>query len=521
MDLAVVFSLVLLTALLIAGWFVRPCFIVTRHELLQSIPPVFRTRSGDSASSKCPGLEPSAIRQFPPEKHPCRLALQHCRALRRTWPIFPPLPGRARAPVGNEEAANGEVHRTVVEAVNCLLERDDIMELREYTIQVLPLENKRMGASAEGLPDWSCETDSSRFSITTIEGKRPEVAAGYQFGDPLPNTMTLYWSEAGKDFKRSVHQENRYMEGREHPWGMLTFLAFYVVLYREGGVLYMTEAIPYDHKEPTIIMLLLFIVHSNYMHLLNKYGRLPPPPSLPHLEVAPLIRAVASTPPNLAPPPPTSTPSTSYPSTRLRRSLGNQPVKKKAVGMDSADPSTPRQTSSPESPLDLLRWDMLCASDVVLGVGRTGAVRLGRIDGLSVALKIVDQDAKNYEELAMELRNEFKVYQRLRPLWGDVVPRLVRFGACDQTCREILALEYLPAYPLKAESASDEVKTAAIAGLGRIHALGVKHGDLRESNILVVGSKPFFVDFGFSTLDASAVEREEEAAELQKLLGTE
>lgn len=35
---------------------------------------------------------------------------------------------------------------------------------------------------------------------------------------------------------------------------MLTFLAFYVVLYREGDDLYMTEAIPYDNREPTIIM---------------------------------------------------------------------------------------------------------------------------------------------------------------------------------------------------------------------------------------------------------------------------
>lgn len=64
--------------------------------------------------------EPHSIRHFPQDKHPCRLALQHCRALRRTWPIFPPLPGRARAPVGNEDATNGEVHRTVVEAVNCV-----------------------------------------------------------------------------------------------------------------------------------------------------------------------------------------------------------------------------------------------------------------------------------------------------------------------------------------------------------------------------------------------------------------
>lgn len=141
-----------------------------------------------------------------------------------------------------------------------------------------------------------------------------------------------------------------------------------------------------------------------------------------------------------------------------------------------------------------------------------------RVDGLAVALKIVDQDAKNYEELAMELRHEVEIYQQLRPLWSEVVPRLVRFGACDQTCQDILALEYLSGSPISAETASDKVKTAAVLGLARIHALGVKHGDLRPSNILVVGSKPYFVDFGFATLNASAEEKAQEVAELQRLL---
>ena len=135
-----------------------------------------------------------------------------------------------------------------------------------------------------------------------------------------------------------------------------------------------------------------------------------------------------------------------------------------------------------------------------------------------MALKTLDMDTKNYEEMSMELRNEFEVYLRLRPLWGEVVPRLFWYGACQQTSREILAIEYLPGEPLNVATADDKVKVATIKALNRIHELGVLHGDLRESNILVVGSKPFFIDFGFSILDGSEVNRAQEMAALRRLL---
>ncbi len=47
----------------------------------------------------------------------------------------------------------------------------------------------------------------------------------------------------------------------------------------------------------------------------------------------------------------------------------------------------------------------------------------------------------------------------------------------------------------------------AIRVVGALHALGVRHADVDPRNILVVGSKVFFIDFGFATLDDSEEKR--------------
>jgi hypothetical protein len=44
------------------------------------------------------------------------------------------------------------------------------------------------------------------------------------------------------------------MEARDQPFGLLTFLCFYVLLYHDGkGSLWITRALPYDSKHPTIV----------------------------------------------------------------------------------------------------------------------------------------------------------------------------------------------------------------------------------------------------------------------------
>jgi hypothetical protein len=44
------------------------------------------------------------------------------------------------------------------------------------------------------------------------------------------------------------------MEARDQPFGLLTFLCFYILLYHDGkGSLWITRALPYNSKHPTIV----------------------------------------------------------------------------------------------------------------------------------------------------------------------------------------------------------------------------------------------------------------------------
>jgi hypothetical protein len=82
---------------------------------------------------------------------------------------------------------------------------------------------------------------------------------------------------------------------------------------------------------------------------------------------------------------------------------------------------------------------------------------LHRINKRKAAIKVVDLDSPNADQLVEELRAEYFAYQRLKVLWGCCVPALLAYGAClDRSCH-VLATEVIEGAPLDLSTASTEL----------------------------------------------------------------
>jgi tRNA A-37 threonylcarbamoyl transferase component Bud32 len=66
----------------------------------------------------------------------------------------------------------------------------------------------------------------------------------------------------------------------------------------------------------------------------------------------------------------------------------------------------------------------------------------------------------------------------------------------------ILATELIHGEVLSDDNASQELCHAALTALRTVHSMGVAHGDLRRSNLLVEGSKVWLIDFSHAVADA-------------------
>eukprot|EP00243_Klebsormidium_subtile_P008752 TRINITY_DN4215_c0_g3_i1.p1 TRINITY_DN4215_c0_g3~~TRINITY_DN4215_c0_g3_i1.p1 ORF type:complete len:161 (-),score=7.48 TRINITY_DN4215_c0_g3_i1:249-731(-) len=53
------------------------------------------------------------------------------------------------------------------------------------------------------------------------------------------------------------------------PWGLVAFLAYYVVLYEDpqSGELKISQALPYDQSSPTIVMVMYYVIRQNFIAL--------------------------------------------------------------------------------------------------------------------------------------------------------------------------------------------------------------------------------------------------------------
>ena len=158
-----------------------------------------------------------------------------------------------------------------------------------------------------------------------------------------------------------------------------------------------------------------------------------------------------------------------------------------------------------------------------LGFGRSGRVIEARLFRNSGALKMVDL-YKNMVKLE-EMLNEIKTYDViLKKIQGIYIPKLIKFGVLHEAFVFILTSLAGESFASKKRDITEVEKQSAVNGLLAIHALGVKHGDIRLENIMVnrnslTGrSRVWWVDFAWSKITDNAEVLKMELHELESLL---
>ncbi|GAQ82380.1 hypothetical protein KFL_001090280 [Klebsormidium nitens] len=246
-------------------------------------------------------------------------------------------------------------------------------------------------------------------------------------------------------------------------------------IYLRLTPLWGTTALPYDQSSPTIVMVIYYIIRQNFLALQSR-------PSVD--------------------PPALSTDRTNAPTDVTTPLLGRR---SRPLSPTSNASLTKRRTSTRLRDRTSLRL----GADI--GWGRSGTVYKASFQGRLAAVKTVDPDDD-------ELRNEHGIYLRLTPLWGTTVPELLAFGFCPNLGTWVLITEFLEGDHPARGTMSVRQKLEAVKSLKSIHRLGVRHNDVKLENMVVVGSKVFFLDFGFSTLNENEEERKTELNYLKSRL---
>ncbi|CAG8557553.1 4427_t:CDS:2 [Paraglomus brasilianum] len=161
-------------------------------------------------------------------------------------------------------------------------------------------------------------------------------------------------------------------------------------------------------------------------------------------------------------------------------------------------PSHPLNGEEEHVPLEFFDWGSFRVLNI-LGKGHTGTVFKAILHGEMVALKICDLwQHPDYEK---ELLNEVKVYNALKDLQGDCIPR---FKGAGYTAGGLFAIATdIVGRPLEdVESLSKQEHLVIQTALESIHHHGFVHNDICEDNILIKHDGcqfyAFFIDFAFS-----------------------
>eukprot|EP00878_Enallax_costatus_P037117 GHUV01041908.1.p1 GENE.GHUV01041908.1~~GHUV01041908.1.p1 ORF type:complete len:150 (+),score=38.62 GHUV01041908.1:276-725(+) len=141
-------------------------------------------------------------------------------------------------------------------------------------------------------------------------------------------------------------------------------------------------------------------------------------------------------------------------------------------------------------------------------------------DGKSAAVKL----AAPRSEEADALQNEAAVLLVLQPVWRKWVPPLLAAGHDRDGVLAVLAVERVQDCRHLDPSNDLDVLPDLKDALAAVHGHGVAHGDIRCQNILVQrladgGKKVWLIDWGFSTLEATQEEQEEDWETLLNLFG--
>jgi len=310
--------------------------------------------------------------------------------------------------------------------------------------------------------------------VWTCNGKVIGVAEGKQ-----PRSRpTLLGLELVKQYKPKMPTDKSTTQlqqvcGQLHhnglKYGLLyTDECFWFLRYESDsaqGILYVSEGIVVSQKQPTVFSMLLFVGRLAQQHAATST------PSFTCQHSLPLVLAFWGS---------------------FHRMIMNK--------------------SPPESLPHQLRMGAL------LGQGSTGSVRVGRIEDVDVAVKLLEE-ADDPDSACQRLQHELNLYQRLlHPLQGISVPKLMASGTIAGPTGDrqpFLALELLPV-----SLADEEAHLGAsefecvLEALNRIHQQGVLHGDIEPRHVVYSSlhtlAEPKWIDFSSARQAQSSKELADE-----------
>ena len=112
--------------------------------------------------------------------------------------------------------------------------------------------------------------------------------------------------------------------------------------------------------------------------------------------------------------------------------------------------------------------------------------------------------------------HEADAYQRLESLQGASIVRVLGVDYLRHLYAPVIVLER--GHPLPAAPLSGDLAASARDALGRLHAAGAAHNDVRARNMVVCAGCVLFSDLGRCTVDASAEQQEADEQELADML---
>jgi len=298
------------------------------------------------------------------------------------------------------------------------------------------------------------------------EGKRP-WSRPTLLGDKLVQQY-----KAEKPFGRAIAQLQQVCGQLHHnnlKYGVLyTDQCFWFLRYEADsaqGILYVSEGVVVTQKRPTVFSMLLYVGGLAQQHAATST------PSITRRQSLPLVLAFWGS---------------------CHQMFMNK--------------------TSPESAQHQLRMGAL------LGQGSTGSVRAGRMEGVDVAVKLVEE-ADDPDSACQRLQQELNLYQRpLYSLQGLSVPRLMASGTIAGPTGDrqpFFALELLPVSlaDVGARLGASEFE-CVLEALKRIHQQGLLHGDIEPRHVVYSSlhtlAQPKWIDFSNARQAVSSKELTDE-----------
>lgn len=139
-------------------------------------------------------------------------------------------------------------------------------------------------------------------------------------------------------------------------------------------------------------------------------------------------------------------------------------------------------------------------------------------DGMLLAVKAVPLESKH----VAALRNEADVLRALRQHWDIVTPALCAVGPGYNDRGFLLATRYVEGSRHLNPATDQRLLPELLQMLAAVHACQVSHNDIRPDNVLVEErpegkQRAWLVDWGFSSLNATEEEKEQDRALLEGL----